>query len=679
MRIKSMSSSSVLLASTWLSLSSATLIAKETPTYLKLANDRFVAQVNKSIGNIDYMTLDGQDLLGERVGASGVGPGLDCYCVPSGSYSPGAESKNTNFTLFKGIDSSKVAYGGILMSNVYPPTGQLFEQYWFLRDGETGLHTFSRLVYHNSTTPFLRNLQEFRTLFRPTTPLWTNLITDESFSAPLPNPNPATIGMGDATTVQDATWYLGNRTYDAYVKQMSDYYTKYTFATTWRNQKVHGLFADGSHSKDNSTFGAWLVMNTKDTYFGGPLHGDIVVDGILYNYYVSNHWGAGTPNITDGFDRTFGPQYYHFNRGPVGGTWQKLRDEALKAASPSWNAAFYDSIAHHVAKYVPTSGRGSWKAQIKLPSGAKNAIAVLAQNRVDFQDNVEDTTAYQYWADIGQPDGKVQIDRVKEGTYRLTVYADGIFGDYIQDDIVIKAGRTTNGGAVTWKPESAGTELWRIGTPDKSSGEYRHGVAQDPTHPLHPPEYRIYFGVYDFIDDFPRGVDFHVGKSKEARDFNYVHWSVFGGGANFRRPEQVEGHGEINNWTVSFDVKAARLVHKKEATFTVQLAGVKTAAGNTDLFNASQPYNNLPFVVAVNGKELEPWVIPYYHSSSCAVRSAVVCYQVAHKFTFPTSYLTTRATNKLVLSLPYNATDYQSALLPTSIYVQYDALRLEAK
>lgn len=35
--------------------------------------------------------------------------------------------------------------------------------------------------------------------------------------------------------------------------------------------------------------------------------------------------------------------------------------------------------------------------------------------------------------------------------------------------------------------------------------------------------------------------------------------------------------------------------------------------------------------------------------------------------------------NTLVLSLPYNATNYESVLLPESVYVQYDALRLEVR
>ena len=166
------------------------------------------------------------------------------------------------------------------MSETYPPTGQVLQQYWFLRDGETGLHTFSRLAYYNKTKPFLRNLQEMRTLFRPNTPLWTHLVTNEEQFATLPSKN----ATREQVVVQDATWYLGNTPEDEYVKQEADYFTKYTFQDTWRDHDVHGLYADGSQSMDGSVYGAWLVMNTKDTYFGGPTWSDLTVDGIVYNY-----------------------------------------------------------------------------------------------------------------------------------------------------------------------------------------------------------------------------------------------------------------------------------------------------------------------------------------------------------------------------------------------------------
>lgn len=68
----------------------------------------------------------------------------------------------------------------------------------------------------------------------------------------------------------------------------------------------------------------------------------------------------------------------------------------------------------------------------------------------------------------------------------------------------------------------------------------------------------------------------------------------------------------------------------------------------------------------------------YYHSSSCAVRSEVTCYNVANKFKFDPKFFVA-GTNEIILSLPVNATNYESALLPQDTYVQYDALRLEIK
>jgi rhamnogalacturonan endolyase len=286
---------------------------------------------------------------------------------------------------------------------------------------------------------------------------------------------------------------------------------------------------------------------------------------------------------------------------------EELRQDAFQFYSPTWNTAFYDSIAQHVPNYVPSSGRATWNGHIDLPIGAVKPLAVLAQNGVDFQDNVLDTTAYQYWADIDPSTGDVSIPAVKAGTYRLTVYAEGIFGQYTQDDVEVIAGEVHTTHA-RWREENAGTEIWRIGTPDKSSGEYLHGNAPDETHPLHPSQYRIYWAVHDFPTDFPDGVVFRVGESKEAEDLNYVHWSVFGGYANSLRPTPY--YKNVNNWSILWDMGEAAFNRKRQATFTVQLAGAKTAAGNTDVFNASEPYANLPYRVVVNGHQLDPWVIP---------------------------------------------------------------------
>ncbi|CAG8133684.1 unnamed protein product [Penicillium olsonii] len=650
----------------WAAGATAALQVIENSTFITLGNDRLTAVLKKSAGQIVDLSLDGQDLLGVQSGSTGIGPYLDCYCIPSGFYTAGATTPSME--VVEGTDSTGTKYGGMILTDTYTPTGQKFQQYWFLRDGETGLHMFSRLAYHNETTPYLRNLQEFRTLFRPNTDLWTHLTSSDVQTAPLPSKE----AVSKQIVVQDATWTFNNTPSDAYYTQFSEYFTKYTFSNQWRNNSVHGLYADGSTSK-GATYGAWMVMNTKDTYYGGPLHSDLTVDGIVYNYIVSNHHGEGTPNITNGFDRTFGPQFYLFNGGKGSASLEELRSEAEALANPHWNSAFYDSIAKHVIGYAPSSKRGSVKGTVKLPKGATRPIAILSVDGQYFQDNSAVPSSYQYWTDINQ-DGTFTIDRVKEGKYRLTVYAEGIFGDYVQDGVKIQAGKQTTIHK-TWKQESAGTEVWRIGVPDKSSGEFRRGNARDSTHPLNPPEYLIYWGAYDWRADFPDGVNYTIGTSDPAQDLNTAHWSVFG-------PTAKDSHIEYdttNDWNINFKLDSKQLKKRKTATLTIQLAGAKTAAGNTDVWNPAEPYNNLSLESYINGeKDPLTFVIGFNQSSSCIVRSAVSCYQVSSKMEFPADWLKA-GDNVLRLHLPHNATDTETAILPATVYVQYDAIRLELK
>lgn len=215
-----------------------------------------------------------------------------------------------------------------------------------------------------------------------------------------------------------------------------------------------------------------------------------------------------------------------------------------------------------------------------------------------------ETKSRQYWGEV-DANGEIVIPRVGAGTYRLTIYGTGIFGQYIQDDVVVSAGETTVTTA-TWEAESAGTELWRIGTPDRSSGDFRHGNERDTTRLRQPKQHRLYWPVHDFPDEFPEGVNFHVGTSDITKDFNYIQWSVFGGKANVIRTEPY--YENVNAWNVTFDATSDDLEGKTEATFTVQLAGVKTSAGNLD--STTKQWADLPYTVTINGEVLPTWTIP---------------------------------------------------------------------
>ncbi|KAJ6622202.1 rhamnogalacturonan lyase [Mycena sp. CBHHK59/15] len=598
------------LSSCWLQAFAVSV--EETAVLYRFSNDLVSFDVVKTTGYVHNLTYQDVGLLGSVSGNAG-----QLYSdFPSGIFS------------LTGNASSKIVHGadwaGIVLTDNNMAVGSLVQRSWFLRDGESGLHSFMRLAYHNATGPSLGALGESRTMFRPNGGPWTHLVTNGEQSAPLPS----------------ATWYLGLTPDDAYVTQESDYWTKYTFADNQTN-KAHGLYANTS---DGTALGAWWVVNQKDTFFGGPLHIDLMVDGIIYNKQSTR-----SPNITNGFDRTFGPQFLYFNHGQ-GASLHELLADAEALADPLWNSEFYDDIATHVIGYAPSAARGTFSAYVRLPYGGTDPTAVLSTNGVHFQDNAVDPSTYQYWGPIS-PDGSVFIPRVKAGTYRLTVSAAGIFGDLVQDDIVVRAGQETEVN-VTWTAESAGRELWRVGVPDKSSGEFRNGNERDESHPNHPAKYRIYWGAWDFTTQFPRGVNFTIGTSQESVDWNYIHWSQFG-------PTYIDNRTitDFNNWQINFDLSESPLA-SSVATFTVQLAAAKTTAGNTD--NAQGAYASFPISTYINDRDTPlSWVIQAYESSSCGQRSAISCHLLSQKFEFPGPWLN-RGSNK------FN-------------YVQYDALRLELR
>ncbi|KAH8650696.1 rhamnogalacturonate lyase B [Ilyonectria robusta] len=649
MRVPGLSAAAAALL---LAPAAALLRVTQSDTQYILENDDLSIGINKKDGAMGDLALGGQDLVG-----TGRGPYLDCHCTPEGQWTPG-NSELAEFQVIQDVDSSGTPYGAIVMTDTFAETGQTLSQYWFLREGETGLHLFTRATYHEDSAT--NNIGELRTMFRPQRDLWTHIYGSEGNWAPLP--------QASSLEVQDSTTYYGNITGEPFADEYSDFFSKYAFSDQWRDHKVHGMYTDGTQNENGESYGSWVVHNHVDTYYGGPLHSDIMVDGIVYDYIVSSHHGARTPNTTSHFDRTFGPSYRHFNKG---GTLDELAADAAQYADPTWNADFYDDIAKYVPNYATSDKRTTFKAKVKLPNGAKRPIAVLAENRQDFQNNTIHPESLQFWGDVDPKSGNIEIPRVAEGTYRLTVYADAIFGQFTQDDVEVSKSNSKAKRSLefSWKAESAGKEIWRIGTPDKSAAEFKHGSKPSTETPLQPEEYRLYWAKHDFPTDFPDGVNFKVGESDPAEDFNYIHWSRISEVGNFFRDEPYLKN--VNNWTIRFDLESSQLHNTKLATFTVQIAGLKTGTNNPD-------FVNLPYTLNINGADVETWVLPWYYSTSCGVRSAVSCYNFGKKFAFSTEILK-KGENSFVLSLPYNASSIEPAQLPWTTYLQYDALRLEFK
>jgi rhamnogalacturonan endolyase len=141
------------------------------------------------------------------------------------------------------------------------------------------------------------------------------------------------------------------------------------------------------------------------------------------------------------------------------------------------------------------------------------AVAVLSDNRVDFQRTV---LGYQYWTNLNV-DGSFALPAVRPGTYRLTVYKPGVWGEFVRDDVTVTAGSPLRIPDAPWTPLSNGRTLWQIGTPDRTSVEFRRGA-----------EFRQWGMQRYYPTDFPTGVVYTVGTSTGV-DWNYVQYQKING------------------------------------------------------------------------------------------------------------------------------------------------------
>jgi hypothetical protein len=197
----------------------------------------------------------------------------------------------------------------------------------------------------------------------------------------------------------------------------------------------------------------------------------------------------------------------------------------------------YDSVAPLVAAgYVTSTGRGSVSIQVSGVIGASHtAWAVLSDPSTNHEFSSQ---GLQYWADISQT-GSATITGVAPGTYRLSVYDLGQWGEYRQDGIVVTANNTTTVPTITFQPENftnvagvaSGETVFTVGTPDRSSHEFFHGH-----NTLTGNDDREFYGAWNYWQDFAanQGAVIYyataVGATPATNDltkWNYVHWNSF--------------------------------------------------------------------------------------------------------------------------------------------------------
>ena len=377
-------------------------------------------------------------------------------------------------------------------------------------------------------------------------------------------------------------------------------------------------------------------------------------------------------------NRLFGPYYIHINTlgqayNQVGNTLATQTDMYADAISAEAGlVSNYDYVAPLVAAgYVPTSGRGSVSIQVNGVTGAANtAWAVLSDPNTNFQYSAQ---GMQYWADISQ-NGTATISGVAPGTYRLSVYVLGQWGEYRQDGIVVTANNTTTVPLVTFQPETFtnvngvanGETVFTIGTPDRSSHEFLHGHTTTTGN-----DDREYWGNWNYWQDFSANqgaVVYYataVGSTPATNDlskWNYVHWGQFNpglyAGVFSSADDTTDGYQQYPGQTYP-GISGVGL-ESAIPSYVATLPGASTGnngattgipawqiyfATPNDIANYPSGYAQLSisaacaegsYVVSFNGHQL---IWHYGNASDCMIRSGLSGYTQWFVLEFPASYL----------------------------------------
>jgi hypothetical protein len=291
-------------------------------------------------------------------------------------------------------------------------------------------------------------------------------------AVPLPAPN--VLGTTDpGRQVQDATVDLHGLSLPAGYRRQ--FYTKYDYSSYEYLHQAQGVYG--------SSIAAWMVLPSQESLTGGPTKQDLIFTGNLlimeaYSNHLDNQISFNVPTGAV-MHRLYGPFYLHFNAfSSAYPNAASLYAEAVSAVDQFKPA--YDSETELLNNgYSPSTARGEVDLHI---SGAKGldlnqAWAVLSDQSANFQYG---HAGPEYWQNIN-PGGVANFQKVVPGTYRVSVYVLGQFGELRLDGVNVSIHQPTHLN-LNFTPEAFGPDLpiWTIGTADRSSHEFLHGTITNP-------------------------------------------------------------------------------------------------------------------------------------------------------------------------------------------------------
>ncbi len=400
----------------------------------------------------------------------------------------------------------------------------------------------------------------------------------------------------------------------------------------------------------------WFLLNPSAEYLsGGPTKAEFLAHGrpTVLNYWKSSHYYGANVTVSEGetWTKVIGPFMFYVNEGSThrgmiaDARAQLAREEqkwpydwvkAVGYAAPGERSEVRGQLAL-VDPLMPDAGGGYSgvltvglsKAPYTVPSG-ESTRTIEWQNDGKF---------YQFWSRNTDPGGRFAIPDVAPGKYTLFAFAEGVLGEYVKSDIDVgEAGGVLDLGRLQWTPVRFGSQLWDVGTADRSGREFLYGDR--------------YFepGVQlRFPETLPKGVIFRPGRSDPGSDWFFAHAPTPRPGAEYeiRAFSGVLGDGAETPYSIVFDMKRKPV----RGTATLRIALTTNSASSLN--------------VAVNGTDVG--AVPLAPSDASLARHQMYGRWFETWLSFDAGLLR-EGENTLTLTIPAG---------PLNNALVYDYLRLE--
>lgn len=407
-----------------------------------------------------------------------------------------------------------------------------------------------------------------------------------------------------------------------------------------------------SSTADN--VGLWMTAPSKEYYPGGPMKRELTghVNPVLLNMLGGTHYAQGSETevlASEDWQKNYGPFLIYCNKVAAGtpnapiALWENAKTQA-KTEQAAWPYSW-----HNNPTYAKQSGRGTVTGQLVI-NDASNPTASAANTWVglgmppsgsssatDFEDWSKN---YQFWVKT-DANGNFSIPDVLPGTYSLFAFGPGAIGQLsLANYATVTAANTTTLGTVNWTPNRIAPTVWEIGKPDRNAAEFKHGTDWWTSNTY--PDAR--WGIFmNYPLEFPNDVNFTIGQSNSATDWNFVHH--YNKSINTSSPK----------WNVNFNLNNA-----------------PTAGSNASIYIGLAANFSAALIVTVNGTNVTLPTTGFAPSnnSNAMIRKGIHGAFADTRITFPASYLKA-GTNQISFTLRVTGS-------ATSGEVMYDYIRLEA-